>query len=243
MNLIPESEVLLTKNISSSPMVFATKILYKIFKLDELIGHNVSGKTFNKYIKNKKALDEKRINYIRWLVENYFEAESKDELWKSCRTAINKSIRNNEIKFANAVGIPPNNFDELQQNLALSEQHQQMQHQALQHEIHYASEFTSDQNNSITHLNSDQISGTPSATIINLQPNLSIFQITNDLPPNDLDELHPVSEVNLKLANHLNQTTSIVRLTDETDIPHEFIQHDDKVYIDLNKAAKLGNQT
>lgn len=218
-------------------MVFATKILYKIFKLDELIGHNVSGKTFNKYIKNKKALDEKRINYIRWLVENYFEAESKDELWKSCRTAINKSIRNNEIKFANAVGIPPNNFDELQQNLALSEQQQQLQHQTLHHEIHYAPDFTSEQNNSITHLNSDQVNGTTPATIINLQPNLSIFQITNDLPPNELDELHPHTEVNIKLTSHLNQTTSIVRLTDEA----EYIQHDDKVYIDLNKVTKLGS--
>ncbi|CAF0857098.1 unnamed protein product [Brachionus calyciflorus] len=218
LNLIPETEVLLTKNISSSPMVFATKILYKIFKLDELIGHN-------------------RINYIRWLVENYFEAESKDELWKSCRTAINKSIRNNEIKFANAVGIPANNFDELQQNLALSEQ---LNH----HEVHFTtSDFTSDQNNSINQLtNSDQVSGSPTGTIINLQPNLSLFQITNDLPPNELDELHSANDVNIKLANHLAQTTSIVRLTDEPDISAEFIQQDDKVFLDLTKSDKMDTE-
>ena len=82
-------------------MVFATKILHKIFTIDELIGHNVTGKTFNKYIKSKKALDEKRVNYIRWLVEANFESSNnnnKEDLWKSCRTAINKSIRKNEIK-------------------------------------------------------------------------------------------------------------------------------------------------
>ncbi len=82
-------------------MVFATKILYKIFDLSELIGHNVSGKTFNKFIKNKQALDERRIGYIRWLVENNFETSNKEDLWKACRTAINKSIRNNELKIMN----------------------------------------------------------------------------------------------------------------------------------------------
>ena len=91
-------------------MVFATKILYKIFKLEELIGHNVSGKTFNKFIKNKKALDEKRVNYIRFLVENNFDSSDREELWKSCRTAINKCIRNNEIKYAQSMGVPPNNL-------------------------------------------------------------------------------------------------------------------------------------
>lgn len=110
LDLVPEAEIAFTKNISSSPMVFATKILYKIFKMDELIGHNVSGKTFNKFIKNKKALDEKRVNYIRYLVEKNFDASDREELWKSCRTAINKCIRNNEIKYAQAIGVPPNNL-------------------------------------------------------------------------------------------------------------------------------------
>lgn len=110
MNLVNESEVVFIKNVSSSPMVFATKILYKIFKLEELIGHNVSGKTFNKFIKNKKALDEKRVNYIRFLVENNFDSSDREELWKSCRTAINKCIRNHEIKYAQSMGVPPNNL-------------------------------------------------------------------------------------------------------------------------------------
>jgi len=97
LKLLTEHEIINAKNASSSAMVFATKILYKIFHLSELLGHNVSGKTYNKYIKNKKALDQKRISYIKWLIETYFDG-NKEELWKSCRTAINKSIRNNEIK-------------------------------------------------------------------------------------------------------------------------------------------------
>lgn len=98
LNLLSEYEILNVKSASSSAMVFATKILYKIFQLNELLGHNISGKTFNKYIKNKKALDQKRVYYIKWLVDTYYESNSKAEVWKSCRTAINKSIRNNEIK-------------------------------------------------------------------------------------------------------------------------------------------------
>ncbi len=97
LKLLSEHEIINAKNASSSAMVFATKILYKIFHISELLGHNVSGKTFNRYIKNKKALDQKRISYIKWLVENYFDG-NKEEIWKSCRTAINKSIRNSEIK-------------------------------------------------------------------------------------------------------------------------------------------------
>ena len=82
-------------------MVFATKILIILFKPDELHGHNVSGKTFSKHIKNKKALDEKRINYIRWLIENNFQDHvNKENLWKMCRTAINKIILINEKKAA-----------------------------------------------------------------------------------------------------------------------------------------------
>lgn len=98
LNLLSEYEILNIKSASSSAMVFATKILYKIFQLNELLGHNISGKTFNKFIKNKKALDQKRVYYIKWLVDTYYESNSKAELWKSCRNAINKSIRNNEIK-------------------------------------------------------------------------------------------------------------------------------------------------
>ena len=99
--MLTDKEVLSIKNQSSSPMVFATKILIILFKPDELHGHNVSGKTFSRHIKNKQALDEKRINYIRWLIENNFQDhENKENLWKMCRTAINKIILINEKKAA-----------------------------------------------------------------------------------------------------------------------------------------------
>ena len=80
-------------------MIFATKVLLKIFSKQELIGHNVSGKTFHRNLGSKEPLDENRINYIKWLVENYFINNTKsDSIWKSCRKAINRVIRNHEIK-------------------------------------------------------------------------------------------------------------------------------------------------
>lgn len=218
-------------------MVFATKILYKIFKLEELIGHNVSGKTFNKYIKNKKALDEKRINYIRFLVEKHFDNQSKEELWKSCRTAINKSIRNNEIKYANAAGLSSNDLIILQQHHQTVDVAANAQHQ--QYTVTDYSSISTDHNNSISHLNSTNVDQLHAGnTIINLQPNLSIFQITNDLPPpNELEDLNPKSDKN----PIYHQTTSIVRLTDTPDLSAEFIQEDNKIYLDLSKTAKMGN--
>ena len=203
LNLLTETDILQAKNVSSSPMVFATKILYKIFRLDELLGHNVSGKTFNKFIKNKKALDEKRINYIRWLVENHFEASNKEELWKSCRTAINKSIRNNEIK-------GQQNLSKLQQvgeneckdiNIELQQQQQQQ-----------PIVLTTD--------------------MINLQPNMSIFQITNDIPLN-LDEIQADTD-DIDEYNHAPTTTSIITLTDTP----EFIADESKSSLDLSKSNK-----
>ena len=46
LNLLSDYEIINAKNASSSAMVFATKILYKIFHLNELLGHNVSGRNF-----------------------------------------------------------------------------------------------------------------------------------------------------------------------------------------------------
>jgi hypothetical protein len=160
-------------------MVFATKILYKIFDLSELLGHNVSGKTFNKFIKNKKALDEKRINYIRWLVETNFESENREELWKACRTAINKSIRNNEIKGFQAAAKQ------------LQQQQQQQQHQ-LDH-----------------------------GHLVQLEPNLRIVQMTNDITPENLDEVIE-QEKKLQLIGEPQITTSVVKLTDEAAFGDDF---------------------
>jgi hypothetical protein len=114
LNLLTHKELLALKNLSCSPMSFATKILFKIFKIDELHGHNVSGKTLNKNVKAKLPLDPVSISYIKFLVENYYNdkeckemlsslANNKQDLWKSCHTAINKSILISERKSATAL--------------------------------------------------------------------------------------------------------------------------------------------
>ena len=109
LNLIPAKELQSLKHLSCSPMSFATKILFKIFKIEELHGHNVSGKTLNRNLKPKQPLDIKRIGYIKYLVEAYYNEKEckeilanahshKQDLWKSCHTAINKSILISERK-------------------------------------------------------------------------------------------------------------------------------------------------
>lgn len=113
LQLISHRELLSLKNLSCSPMSFATKILFKIFKIDELHGHNVSGKTLNKNLKAKLPLDPVRIGYIKHLVDTYYDEKEckemlsgltshKQDLWKSCHTAINKSILISERKAAAA---------------------------------------------------------------------------------------------------------------------------------------------
>ena len=180
-------------------MVFATKILYKIFDISELLGHNVSGKTFNKYIKNKKALDEKRINYIKWLVENHFETNNKEELWKACRTAINKSIRNNELKGIHAL---------TKVNTATTNHNEPIE---------------SKQPNTSNEINIAENSTNANVTLISLEPNMSIFQMTNEIPLN-LDEAN----------NKINKT--VVKLIDTPDIASEAAQEDVKTYLDFSKS-------
>ena len=120
LQLLEHKDLLILKNLSCSPMSFATKILFKIFKIEELHGHNVSGKTLNKNIKTKLPLDPVRIGYIKYLVESYYDEKEcremlsgaithKQDLWKSCHTAINKSILISERKAAmNITTTSPN---------------------------------------------------------------------------------------------------------------------------------------
>ena len=101
LNLISEKDILLIKNLYCSPMIFATKILLKIFSHDELCDHNLSGKSgakVNRGSKTKKPLDETRVLYIQYLVEKYFDSNDKELLWKSCRKAITRVLRNLEKK-------------------------------------------------------------------------------------------------------------------------------------------------
>ena len=135
--------------------------------MNELLGHNVSGKTFNKYIKNKKALDEKRIMYIRWLVESYYETENREEQWKACRTAINKSIRNNELK---------GGLNESSQAKTINNEDM----------ITISTDINTNNNNHNTNnlriisLN-EPVNNAIQTSLITLEPNMSIFQMTNDL--------------------------------------------------------------
>jgi transposase len=252
LNLITESEILLTKNVSSSPMVFATKILYKIFDMNELIGHNVSGKTFNKHIKNKKALDERRIMYIRWLIENNFETNNKEELWKSCRTAINKSIRNNELKASNpnaSTGSSSSSngefgllsLNELSSSSVLNDMPLKENHQE----------------NSLLHKTNNNTNNpsfsTVTTTLITLEPNMSIFQMSNDLTNLEYKLLDTQSNsksaacitTRLPLNNDkskLNHTTQLITLVDAPISPNSdgLIHDENKTYIDLSKASRQG---
>lgn len=236
LNLLSEYEIINTKNASSSAMVFATKILYKIFQLKELLGHNVSGKTFNKYIKNKKALDKKRIYYIKWLVENYFESTNKTELWKSCRTAINKSIRNNEIKggLISEVNFKENKNLFTEQQIHESNEHCSYNIVDLSSNIINESICEPVQNtmNTSNNLCNNQQNTT---SLLNLEPNMSIFQMSNELPNLDL-------VINKPSANHREykstDMTSVVTLTDPSDLVGQLIQDENNTYIDLKGCFK-----
>ena len=94
LKLLNEKEIVLIKNLYCSPMIFSTKILTKIFTPDELRGHNLTSKPFHKNSTIKPVLDEKRFNYIKWLVGKYFESKNKSQVWKSCRKAMCRVIRN-----------------------------------------------------------------------------------------------------------------------------------------------------
>ena len=129
LNLIQPRELLSLKNLSCSPMSFATKILFKIFRIEELHGHNVSGKTLNKNLKAKLPLDPIRVGYIKFLVESYYDEKeckemlsgvtsNRQDLWKSCHTAINKSILISERKAAAVLAKGGNPSLETSENLS-----------------------------------------------------------------------------------------------------------------------------
>ena len=117
LGLIEHRELACLKKLSCSPMSFATKILFRIFSIDELHGHNVSGKTLNKQLKSKLPLDATRVGYIKYLVDKYYDEREcremlsgatahKQDLWRSCHTAINKGILTSEALVAAAAGRP-----------------------------------------------------------------------------------------------------------------------------------------
>lgn len=99
--ILSEDQIIELKNLCSSPMAFATKVLLRIFNKSELIGHCVAETLSLKRLQNKEALEEARINYIQWLVYTYyncFDEEKQASIWLSCRKAINRVIRSIEDK-------------------------------------------------------------------------------------------------------------------------------------------------
>lgn len=103
LNLLKETEIIYLKNLTCSPMIFSTKVLFRIYAIGELHGHNISGKTMNKNEQPKKPLEQSRLMYIKWLVDKYFQIKSKKSagVWKRCCKAINRTIRISERKAAN----------------------------------------------------------------------------------------------------------------------------------------------
>ena len=139
--------------------------MYEIFSEDEIIGHNVSGKTFSKSVKNKKPLDENRIKYIREIVISYFKTDNSEDLWKSCRTAINKSIRNYEIKHKK-------DQPDKQEILNDEKYYEKLQCEEKSH----SSIFNTEQNQLSETSNDDG-----SCNVIQLESNLSLYQMTNEI--------------------------------------------------------------
>ena len=249
LSLLTEYDILNIKSASSSAMVFATRILYKVFQINELLGHNISGKTFNKFIKNKKALDQKRIYYIKWLVDTYYESSNKEELWKSCRTAINKSIRNHEIKgglksiemiskenkpfFSDNAGEISSNVYYLtyyriamEINLLFLEPHELFSYNTIDFNSNLINEplcnSTSQMPKNITNNNIHR-SNQQTTNLLNLEPNMSIFQMSNEITNLEIvfnkEPSNPI--------NKCDEMTSIVTLTDPSDLFGQLTNQDE----------------
>lgn len=159
--------------------------------------------------------------YIKWLVENYFETSNREELWKSCRTAINKSIRNNEIK-----GGLINEIHFKEKKINYTNSNEPSSYNIVDLNSNIINELICNASSSDTcALNTNN-----STSLLNLEPNMSIFQITNDLPNLDLVmNKVPINSNNFKA----NDLTSVVTLTDPNDLMGQLIQDENKAYIDL----------
>jgi hypothetical protein len=82
-------------NECETPHHFATNLMLKLFKRDELDpSFNVYGRTYKKDIEKKYALDVHRINYIRTLTLTHFNITDKKECWAQCVRTMNNKIRN-----------------------------------------------------------------------------------------------------------------------------------------------------
>ena len=77
-----------------SPQNFAVRLMLKCFDSNELSRNkNVYGRIYKKDVKQKKALDESRIDFIRETVFKYYPDEVKRICWPKCIKSMNDKIR------------------------------------------------------------------------------------------------------------------------------------------------------
>lgn len=97
---------------------------------------------------------------------------------------------------------------------------------------------------------SDQISRQPNlhattaTSLLNLEPNMSIFQMSNDIPNLDLCLNQKEIPSNYQAPNNdykCHEMTSVVTLTDPSNLVGQLMpQEDNKTYIDLKNCFKKG---
>ena len=257
LKMINEREIISLKNTACSPMSFATKVLFRVFSLDELHGHNVSGKTFHKHISHKEPLEEKRLMYIKWLVEKYFYYpfitslansasvnnnnnfssdsnayyyKNKDVLWKACCNAINKMIRRSEV---NQMKLQEKCGDDQQQLTVQSTYHSVN----LNDNQENLSEQNGQQQHIVVQLAASSSNGNNSNTNINKFNQLT--QYTNENNNNNGDNLF-VDEV--ELISHKRQLFQAKIEVDEDDSDSEIeLLNENKLMMNITNQKNLNN--
>lgn len=85
---------------------------------------------------------------------------------------------------------------------------------------------------------------TTAASLLNLEPNMSIFQMSNDIPNLDLCLNQKETPSNSQAPNSdykCHEMTSVVTLTDPSDLVGQLMtQEENKTYIDLKNCFKKG---
>ena len=77
-----------------SPQNFAVRLMLKCFESNELSRNkNVYGRIYKRDVKQKKALDESRIDFIRETVFKYYPEEIKRSCWPKYIKSMNDKIR------------------------------------------------------------------------------------------------------------------------------------------------------
>ena len=84
----------------------------------------------------------------------------------------------------------------------------------------------------------DQHQQNSTSSLLNLEPNMSIFQMSNELPSLDLVlNKIPANSGDFKSSTNM---TSVVTLTDPGDLVGQLIQHENKSYLSLKNCFKKG---